>query len=236
MALPEPGEIDLWCWNLDITPDRLAVMAATLSPDERERRDRFYFIRDANRFVAARGQLRTLLADYLHSDAKTICFEYNQYGKPRLKADAHDPPISFNLAHSHDMASLAVATDYEVGIDIERIRPMDEDLARWVMDDGEHCRFRSLPPEQRTGTFFRCWTRKEAVLKAAGVGLSLPPQCVEVPLGSGTCMAHLQDGGEHGSPIGWQVADFVPAQGYAGAVAACGQSWTLRVRQLQGDG
>jgi 4'-phosphopantetheinyl transferase len=233
MAPPEPGEIDLWCWNLDITRDRLAVMAATLSPDERERRDRFYFARDANRFVAARGQLRTLLADYLCRDAHTICFEYNQYGKPRLKADADDPPIGFNLTHSDSMASLAVATGYEVGVDIERIRPMGEDLARWVMNDDEQCRFRSLPPGLQTNTFFRCWTRKEAVLKAAGVGLSRSPRCIEVPFGIGTCVALLHDDDDRASAIGWQVTDFVPAQGYAGAVAARRQSWTLRVRQLQ---
>ncbi len=232
MELPGTGEIDLWCWSLAVATDRLAALEATLSHDERHRRDRFYFARDANRFVAARGQLRAILAGYLRLDADAVCFGYNECGKPYLKRHRAEPPICFNLTHSDGLAALAVATDCEVGIDIERIRTTAEDMASLVMTDAEQHRLRWIAPELRMDAFFRCWTRKEAVLKAIGDGLSLPPRSLEVSFAADECARLLHIGGDRLATHIWQVEDFIPAPGYAGAIAARKRPWSLRARQL----
>jgi 4'-phosphopantetheinyl transferase len=196
MGLPRPGTIDLWSWDLDVTVDRLAALEATLNADERRRRDRFYFSRDAARFVAARGQLRTILAKYLHLGADAVRFDYNEYGKPCLRRSGTIPPVFFNLTHSDGLAALAVASDRAVGVDIERMRTVAEDVTNWIMTDEEKRCFRSLSPELRRDAFFQCWTRKEAVLKAIGHGFSLSPRCLEVSFGVNDHSRLLRIGGD----------------------------------------
>lgn len=143
MELPRPGTIDLWSWDLDVTVDRLAVLEAVLHLDERRRRDCFHFSRDAARFVAARGQLRAILAEYQQLGADAVRFE------PCLKSSGATPPVCFNLTHSDGPAVLAVASDCKVGVDIERMRIVAEDMTDWIMTDDEKRCFRSLPPGLR---------------------------------------------------------------------------------------
>jgi 4'-phosphopantetheinyl transferase len=181
--------------------------------------------------VAARGQLRAILAEYLQLGADAVRFEYNEYGKPSLRRSGVTSPICFNLTHSDGLAALAVASDRAVGVDIERIRTVAEDMTNWIMTDAEKRRFRSLAPELRRGAFFRCWTRKEAVLKAIGHGFSLSPRSLEVSFGINEHSRLRRIGGDRLSTQVWRVADFTPAPGYAGAIAAQEPPWTLRLRQ-----
>src|ERR1700723_3347632 len=122
MELPRPGTIDLWNWDLDVTADRLVVLEAVLNSDERCRRDRFYFSREAARFVAARGQLRAILAEYLQLGADAVRFDYNDYGKPCLRRSGATPPVCFNLTHSDGIAVLAANSYRAVGVGVERMR------------------------------------------------------------------------------------------------------------------
>jgi 4'-phosphopantetheinyl transferase len=225
---PGPREIDLWRWPLDMGTARLADLEASLSDDERARRDRFYFSRDAVRYVAARGQLRAILADYLNLNAAEICFDYNEYGKPYLPGAS----LCFNLTHADGLAALAVASGRDVGVDIERVRVLNEDLIRWVMTEREQRRFLKLSPDDRIEAFFRCWTRKEAVVKAIGAGLSFSPERLEVAFGSTKYARLLLLDDELPAPGDWQLVPFAPAPGFVGAVAARGRPWILRPRQM----
>jgi 4'-phosphopantetheinyl transferase len=135
------------------------------------------------------------------------------------------------LTHSDGLAVLAVASDRAVGVDIERMRTVAEDMTDWIMTDEEKRCFRSLPPELRRDVFFQCWTRKEAVLKAIGRGFSLSPRCLEVSFGVNGHSRLLCIGGDRMPTQRWRVADFAPAPGYAGAIAAPEPPWTLRLRQ-----
>jgi 4'-phosphopantetheinyl transferase len=160
-----------------------------LSPDECERAARFHFEQDRLRFCAARVVLRRLLAKYLDLPARQITFQYSEKGKPGL---SNHRGVAFNVSHSGDFALLGFTRRSAIGVDIEKIRE-DFDtaaIARRFFSEKEQKALLGLPEGQQHAGFFRCWTRKEAFIKALGEGLSHPLSqfdvsveiCDEVPL------------------------------------------------------
>jgi 4'-phosphopantetheinyl transferase len=177
---PPPGlslrgnEVDLWRAELDEQePEAFASLRALLSPDEEERASRFYFERDRRRFVVARGILRTLLGRYLRREPGTLQFRYGDNGKPALVMLAGEMPLHFNVAHSDALAVFAFCRAGEVGVDLERIRPLPEwrQIAATYFSAQELARIEACPEHARAEAFFAAWTRQEAILKAQGVGL-----------------------------------------------------------------
>jgi 4'-phosphopantetheinyl transferase len=168
---------DAEVWTLDLTRD---VDESVLEPDELERGDRFVFARDRVRFRRRRAQLRHLLAGYAGVAPADLRFRRNEYGKPTL--DGTD--LHFSSSSSGDVAMFAVGA-VELGVDVEVIRP---DLA------DEQVALRMFAPEEAAavaaGTpadFFRCWTRKEAYVKAVGQGLSFPLQSFAIEVADVPC-------------------------------------------------
>jgi 4'-phosphopantetheinyl transferase len=141
-------EVHSWCVHLDVPPDGLYRV---LADDERARSARFRFERDRRRYIVAHGVLRRLLGRYLGVRPEELRFERNGFGKPAL-TPAFDGRLRFNLSHSADVALVAVASDAEVGVDVERVRALPE-----LADDPQ--------------TFLDGWTRNEACVKAMGRGL-----------------------------------------------------------------
>ena len=168
--------LDVWLFALDH-----ADFGASLSPDERDRAARFRFARDRQRFVARRGQLRRLLGDYLARPAADIAFDHNAFGKPTVRG-AGD--LSFSTSHSGTLGLCVVAHGTEVGCDLERRQPhlADRATAKHLFAPGEQRALATLPAEQWIEGFFNCWTRKEAYVKALGLGLSHPLDGFEVSL------------------------------------------------------
>ena len=183
---PAPGLVDLWKLPLEL-PVRLAgEMRELISADERARAARFRHERDAKRFVAGRGQLRRVLGHYLDLDPSRVAFSYGRFGRPSLADPAVRPPLDFNLAHSDGLALLAVTGGAAVGVDLERARPGfgGIDIARQFFAPGELRQLLALPEARREAAFLRCWTRKEAYVKAHGAGLQMALDSFEVPLSS----------------------------------------------------
>jgi len=204
------AEVHVWRAWLDVSAGLLGQLEASLSPDERERAARFRFVKDRDRFVAARGILRDILARYLGANAAALRFRYEAAGKPAL-ADSSE--LRFNASHSHGLALYAVATERDVGIDIELIRPRvaEEKIAERFFRPAEAASLRTLPKEKQAEAFFRIWTRKEAYIKAVGTGLSMPLDSfdpAEVP--------------------GWEVRDLDPDPRYRAALAVEGEGWSVR--------
>lgn len=192
-----------------------ADLLGLLDDEERARADRFRFERDRRRFVLRRGLLRTLLAARLGRDPAALRFTRNAFGKPALPGS----DLRFSASHSHGTALLAVAWGVELGCDIERCdERIDTDgMARAHFAPGEISALERLPLGHRLDGFVRCWTRKEAYVKALGVGLSYPLDSFDT-----------SDPG--GSMAGWSLESFEPRPGYHATVAVQGRN--LRVTVL----
>jgi len=172
----EDDDLEVLAFKLDAGPDSICEMGACLSADERRRAGAFARERDRNRFVAARGQLRHLLASRLGIPPSEVELEYGPQGKPRLSARMPGRELRFGVSRSDDVAVFAFSDTREVGVDIEALRPVAEadDIAALCFSASEYESYRDLPPEGRTEGFLRRWTRLEAISKALGCGLGQP--------------------------------------------------------------
>lgn len=181
------NEIHIWKAALDCEESTLQRFEATLSADELARANRFFSLRDRSNFVAARGVLRELLGKYLNRAPGALKFSYSAKGKPSLQSEHPDVPLRFNISHSHGLALLAFATNRELGVDVEWIRPNValEEIAERYFSSREVNELKSLEPARRAVGFFQCWTRKESYVKAKGEGLHIPLESFSVTLTPG---------------------------------------------------
>jgi 4'-phosphopantetheinyl transferase len=189
-------------WTAEVTPDLdPARFWPLLSPDERERANRYHLERDRVRFTIFRGVLRILLGQYLGRDPESIAFTYAAKGKPSVPGGG----VDFNVSHSHNMAAYAFAGE-ELGLDIEWVRPdieVEAIATRFFASDERAFILGSAHPVE---AFFDCWTRKEAYIKAEGGGLSIPLNTFSVR-----------------GPLPWEVYSWRPAPGYFAAAAVIGR-------------
>ena len=174
------GEVHVWTLHLPEAKSGLDQFYGTLSADEIERAESFVFERDRIVFVLTRGVLRCLLANYLNETPASIRFAFNEFGKPELHERSH-PRLRFNVSHSAEYSLLAVSRDMEVGVDIEWIDSrVDVGLASDILSDKDYDQFRALPDQLKRDAFYRAWTRKEALIKGVGRGLSIPLKSFDV--------------------------------------------------------
>jgi 4'-phosphopantetheinyl transferase len=226
-----PNEVHIWCASLDVSPEISARLYATLTPDERSRSARFQFERDRQRFNVAHGVLRDLLGRYLQTQPGRIRFVYNAFGKPDVSPE-FGSRLTFNLSHSAEFALIAIANTSNLGIDIEYIRALSDcaDIARHFFSAAEVDSLNSLPSQLYAEAFFRCWTKKEAYLKACGEGLAIPLNSFSVPPAANRAVTPVDLDvpwkdfvpNDH-----WSLYTLQPAPGYAGALAIEGNGWRL---------
>jgi 4'-phosphopantetheinyl transferase len=219
--LAAPG-VHVWAASLRTSPALLETLARTLAPGERQRAEQFRFQRDRDRFVAGRGILRTILGAYVGIGPAAVALEYGSHGKPSLARTHGVAGLHFNLAHSEDLALMAVTRAGTVGIDVERVRRLDdaEDLVARFFSPRESAQFGALPPEQKAAAFFNLWTRKEAWLKATGEGIGSRLGEVEVSFRPGEPAELLSLPGHVGSAgAGWRLYHLAPAPGFIAALA-----------------
>lgn len=218
--------VDLWVWSLAPDDGAVARCAQVLSDDERARAARFIHERHARRFRVGRGRLREILAGYVGASPEALSFAYNAEGKPRI-----DGP-HFNLSHSEDVAALGVCAELSIGVDVERVQPFSEDLPAHVFSAPEREAMARAPHADRTTWFFRGWTRKEAVVKAVGGGLSIPLGDFAVSLEDDASPRLLWWRDDASAARRWSLASFAPGGPFLGAVAAQtgGRPLALRLR------
>ena len=225
--------VHVWASWLARGDDALRELAALLSAEERERAGRFRFERDQRRYVAGRALLRRLLAWYLDEDPASLRFVVGGHGKPAL-ADRGERTIDFNVAHADDLVLFAVTRVGPVGVDVERVHAMPDldQVAAVSFSARERAELATVQPASRTDAFFRCWTRKEAYIKAIGDGLSHPLDRFDVSLAARAGSHLLALDGDESRARAWSVLDVAPTDGYAGAVAIESPRITLRCAHL----
>ena len=179
--LSRPQQRDVHVWELDLRRPPACALDL-LDAAEQERARRFVFAVDQTRFIAAHGWTRQILGRYLKRAPQDLQFALGPHGKPALTGHSGDATLCFNLSHSLDKALLAVSNGVPLGVDIEAIRPdlHDAALASGVLTADEFAELVQLPPRQQTGVFFACWARKEACMKALGLGLALEPKTLHI--------------------------------------------------------
>ncbi len=218
---PESG-VDLWIWSLDPDMASLQRYESLLSTEERRRAGRFVFPILAQRFIAAHGRMREILGGFLQQDPRTLGFLTNAYGKPELI----EGQVHFSLSHSGDLAALAVAA-FPLGVDIEIMRPVSRDLPERYFSVVEREGLHDLPDDPWRDAFFRCWTRKEAVIKALGLGLSFPLSDFDVAFLADAPVALTRLAGAPSAASQWQLHHIDVSSDCVGAIAAARTGWTV---------
>jgi 4'-phosphopantetheinyl transferase len=228
-------EVHIWRAPLDQDPQALRAFYHILSRDERERAARYYFRKTSEHFVVGRGVLRSILGRYLCVEPEQLYFRYDSHGKPSLSSVADGLPLRFNVSHSNGLALYAFASGREVGIDVEYVR---DDLsflqvAAQFFSPQEAKVIRDLPDNIKAEYFFKCWTRKEAYIKARGEGLSFPLDQFSVSFAPGTRAALLYVRNNPQEVHRWSLKELMPGLGYVAAAALEGHD--LRVTYWQWD-
>lgn len=212
------GVVHVWRGSLERSQTERDVLWRFLSADERARAERFHFDVHRHHFIVGRGLLRWLNGRYLSIPPKAIQFTYGEFDKPAL---VNDPTLQFNVSHSHEGLLVAFVRETAVGVDIEYVkRKMDDmdNIARRFFSPVESAAYSTVAEREKPDTFFNCWTRKEAFIKAVGEGLSFPLDEFEVSLLPGQPAKLLKVRGSEQEAARWSMQSFNPFPGYRGAL------------------
>ena len=221
-GLPEeigPGEVHVWAWTFTGLAEPSDADLEILDDHERKRTARFYFAPDRVRYSVCHANMRRILASYLARTPESLVYREAEGGKPELALDSSDPRLRFNLSHSKSIALLAVTLDSEVGVDVEDLRPIERDVAKRFFSPAEIASMAALDGEEWLDAFYRCWTRKEAILKVEGMGLRIPLDSFDVSVREDEPAALLVARPEAKLTTHWRLQHLAPADGSMGALA-----------------
>ena len=213
LASPE-STIHVWLISLTQPGDMYKSLTGLLSSSEQERAARFKFDQHHQRFVVAHAALRSILSQYLKTTPLNLQFVNGVDGKPKLAEEFARSDVRFNLSHSFDVALLAVTRGREIGIDVELVKEdyAFDDVAARFFTAQELAAFRALPVHLQRQGFFKCWTSKEAFLKAKGTGLYGKLDEVEITL------SREQRVLINASVPGWTLSELNPGNNYEAAL------------------
>lgn len=224
-----PNEVHIWLVQTNDPSIALEDFESLLSSVERDRALRFKFGADRRRYVITHAALRSILSIYAKWPAEELQFASGPYGKPKLAAIHSKNRIDFNLSHSHEVALVAVTAAREIGVDVEWVRKdfAFGEVAKRFFTQREVAALHSLPHDFQREAFYKCWTSKEAFLKAKGIGLSGELDEVEI-------LFNRKDGVRvNGTIPNWALVELYPYAGYVGALAAQGPECRFKWFQWQ---
>ena len=224
-----PNEVHVWRASLRQSPSSSTRLKEVLSADEYARATRYHFEADRNRSIIGHGLARLLLAQCLGSSPHGLRFTYNAFGKPDL-APERPPHPHFNISHSGEWILIGLSLGRILGIDVEREREnmATREIAARFFSPLECSMLEALPAAERCRSFFACWTRKEAYLKARGDGLSLPLDQFDVAFAPGAEPRLISTRHDPAEAHRWKLAALDVGCGYAAALAVEGADWKLK--------
>lgn len=230
--IPDWGAREVHVWLIPLHPaeEDLDQLRSWLVSAEQTRADRFLFDKHRQRFLIGRARQRQLLGQYLDLAPSQVDFQYDGLGKPSLRGQGANSGVCFNFSNSGQAALLAVTRDMELGIDLELLRGLTnlEGLAARFFTAEESDEILSLQGLPQQQAFFRCWTRKEAYLKAVGKGLTFPLNRVRVTVQADQPARICWINGDPAAAAAWQLQHLEPAGGYLGALAFQGSRDQIR--------
>jgi 4'-phosphopantetheinyl transferase len=164
----------VWKVGLDVDKRCFELLRQLLTLDERQRADEFQLDMPRRRFVIARAALRVLLGRFLDAPPAAVELRVDEFGKPMIEANRNDLGLRFNVAHSDELALIAITLNREVGVDVERLRSVGQaaQIAERYFHSTEIQSILGAPANDRDAVFLGCWTAKEAALKAIGTGIT----------------------------------------------------------------
>ena len=225
----EEDLVHVWSLSLERADMIAREYKNLLSISERNTASDFVIASASERYVVVHGTLRKLLAGYLDLPPNDIHFTYGVHGKPRVCDQAQGASLCFSLSHSDDMALFAFSYGRRIGVDLERIRDLDDRdmiLAK-TFSTAEIARLRSLSLTDKIEGFYRGWTSKEAYLKATGEGISRDLRDIEASVDAEGQLILTDSAKEFSAGHTWRVEPLLPAGGYMGALAVEGTEWQL---------
>jgi 4'-phosphopantetheinyl transferase len=218
----ESNTVNTWFININDVQDKFEKFSNIISIDEKKRANKFHFKKDKNLFIMSRVVLRLLSGKYLNIEPETITFKYGKYGKPDFDFDTN---LKFNISHSGEMVILSFVLDYDIGVDIEKIKHDFDvlDIATNYFSKLEIEALKKAPKEKQSEFFYRCWTRKESFIKAKSIGLSFPLDQFSVSINSDKQVDLLETKWDKNEFKSWSLFSFSPDSDYIGAISVNGK-------------
>jgi 4'-phosphopantetheinyl transferase len=220
------GEVHIWRAFMDEPSVGIPALEDFLDEEERERAARFFFAEDRRRYEVAHHVTREVLSRYLESPPGRVGIMKDLWGRPKLGGESAVGGVQFSMSRSRNLVLIAVAWNREVGIDVEYIAPdpIDTSIARRWFSEKEVAILRGLDEERRSEAFFWLWVRKEACLKAAGRGLSVPLDSVDASPEN----TDFIEMAACGNPVQWSSITFKPETAYAAALCTTRDGFQVR--------
>lgn len=227
-----PDEVHVWRARLDQPAHVIAAMTGMLSGDERARADRFRSPLHRDRFILCRGAQRDILGAYSNVAPPAIVFRYTDYGKPYLDGITGSAQrIRFNTSNSGELAVFAVTAEREIGVDVEAERKIPDvlALARRFFSAAEYAALCARPADTRQQAFLTCWTRKEAYIKAVGMGISMSLADFDVAVGPSEPAALLETRPDPAVAGRWDMRSLDVGEGYTCTLVSEGVVGTVHL-------
>ncbi|MCF7811020.1 4'-phosphopantetheinyl transferase superfamily protein [bacterium] len=218
--------------------DRLSLdfetLSQFLSEAELKKADRLRVATQKRQYIIAQAFLRCLLSNYIHKEPIEIDFIRSKHGKPYLKIESNPNNVNFNLSHSYDLIVVAICYNINIGIDVEKIRSSRNFLgiARRFFSIDEFTALKSLNAEMQQEAFYKCWTRKEAYLKAIGKGIRLPINDFTVSLSPDMPASILKIYNEKEDASEWKLIDIKTSPDYITSLAIKDHSYRIIQKEL----
>jgi len=214
-----PDAIHVWTARMNIDAHAMHEMLERLSPVERMRAEAMPEERASRQYVISRAMQRQLLAGYVGGHPSEIRFGVVAMGKPTL-AYPNDIGLTFNTTHSGDLVVIAVTAGRDVGVDVERVRPVERALkvSRRCFSAEEHEMLASLQSEELARAFLSIWVKREGTAKARGDSVWRG-------------LASWKNGEMENSPrrLGWRVEYLDLGPDFVGVVVSQGE-WNVEMK------
>ncbi len=220
--------------DLRLGRESLEQLADLLDESERTQAERFVTRELARKYIVSHGGARIVLGCYLGVGPEEVRFVRNAHGKPALDL-AHASELRFNLSHSGERCLVAVTESREIGVDIEAVRPIPDwpEIATRFFSPGEVAGLRSLPEALLGTAFFATWSRKEAYIKAVGLGFAIDLATFQVEVDPRRPARLIFAADADQGPDRWCMQDIDVGPDYRAAVAVEGSGCIVSVNVHQ---